>query len=284
MRKALTMVCEKAVDAGQRSRRDKQSGQMSLLDMMGGEEPPVQAAYPKIPDDEQWTEAELLAFEKEVLGFYITKHPLAQYADLIRWLGTANSRDLSRLPKDDEREVIFGGMVTKLRTKATRSGRSPGAKMGFLTIEDTLGSISATLFPSDLEKFHAMLELDSIVFLRGTVEHRREEPSLRVSEVVPLDQARDHLTSQVLINLSSRRHAPDIVERLDALFRKHHGDKPVVLRIATSDDFMAAVRCSAERAVVVSDDFCNDVVDLLGPESYELCGAAGAGAGVGRSA
>ena len=181
------------------------------------------------------------------------------------------------MSKDDEREVVFGGMVTKLRTKPTRSGRSPGAKMGFLTIEDTLGSISATLFPSDLEKFHAMLGLDSIVFLRGTVEHRREEPSLRVSEVVPLDQAPDHLTSRVFLDLSSRRHAPDIVERLDALFRKHHGDKPVVLRIAISDDSMVGVRCSADRAVVVTDDFCNDVVDLLGPQSYELCGTVGAG-------
>jgi DNA polymerase-3 subunit alpha len=181
-------------------------------------------------------------------------------------------------------EVVIGGMVTKLRTKLTRSGRSPGGKMGFLTVEDTAGSIPATLFPSDLEKFHAMLELDSIVFLRGTVERRREEPSLRVSEVVPLNQAGDRLTSEVLIKLSSRRHAPDIMERLDALFRKHHGNKPVVLRIKTSNDYKVGVRCSADRAVVVSDDFCSDVVDLLGPESYELCGAAGAGAGVGRSA
>ena len=111
---------------------------------------------------------------------------------------------------------------------------------------------------------------------RGTVERGREEPSRRGSEVGPLEQARDRLTSQVLINLSSRRHAPDIVERLDAVFRKHHGDKPVVLRIATADDFMAAVRCAADRTVVVTDDFCADVVDLLGPDSYELCGTAGA--------
>ena len=274
MRKALTMVCEKAVDAGQRNQRDKQSGQMSLLDMMGGEEPPVQAAYPRIPDDEQWTEAELLAFEKEVLGFYITNHPLAQHAEIIRRFATMDSQGFAQAPEGHE--IIIGGMVTKLRTKLTRSGRSPGAKMGFMTLEDTAGSIPATLFPSDLEKYHAMLELDSIVFLRGTVERRREEPSLRVSEVVPLAQAQDSLTSEVLIKLSSRRHAPDIVERLDALFRKHHGDKPVVLRIKTSNDYKVGVRCSADRAVVVSDDFCNDVVDLLGPDSYELCGAAGA--------
>ncbi len=243
---------------------------MSLLDMMGGEEPPVQAAYPRIPDDEQWTEAELLAFEKEVLGFYITNHPLAQHADVIRQFATMDSQTF--VQAGDGCEIVIGGMVTKLRTKVTRTGRSAGAKMGFLTLEDTAGSIPATLFPSDLEKFHTMLELDSIVFLRGTVERRREEPSLRITEVVPLDQARDRLTSQVLINLSSRCHAPDIMERLDAVFRKHHGDKPVVLRIATSDDFLAAVRCSSARAVVVTDDFCNDVVDLLGPKSYELCG------------
>ncbi len=275
MRKALMLVCEKAVDAGQQSQRDKQSGQMSLLEMVGGEEAPVQAAYPKIPFEEQWSEAELLAFEKEVLGFYITNHPLAQHAELLRRFTTIDTAGLLRVPKGQEWEVVVGGMVTKLRTKLTRSGGSPGAKMGFLTFEDMAGSINATLFAGDLEKYHGMLALDSIVFLRGTVEHRREQPSLRVREVIPLEHARERLTAQVLINLSSKRHAPEIIERLEALMKKHHGDKPVILRIITSEDFIADVRCPPSRTVSVSSDFCTELTGLLGPGGFELRGAAG---------
>ncbi len=275
MRKALMMVADKAVEAGQRAQRDKQSGQMSLLDIVGEGEPPAHVSYPRIPDDQQWTEAELLAFEKEVLGFFITNHPLAQHAEIIRQYATVNTAGLRQLPEGQQ--VVMGGMVTKLRTRLTRSGRTPGSKMGFLTFEDMDGSIAATLFPSDLEKYHRLLALDSIVFLRGTVERRREEPSLRVSEVIPLDQVRDRLTTQVLINLSSRRHAPEIMEQLEALLRKYHGDKPVIIRITTEDDLLAAVRCAPSRTVKVSQDFCSEVSDLLGPQCLQLCGAAGAG-------
>ena len=275
MRKALMMVCEKAVEAGQCTQQDKISGQMSLLDMADAEASPAQVTYPKIPDGKQWSEAELLAFEKEVLGFYVTNHPLAFHADTIRQFATADTRAVRRLPEGHE--VLMGGMVTKLRIRVTRSGRAPGSKMGFLTFEDTAGSIAATLFPAGLEKYHRLLALDSLVFLRGTVERRREEPSIRVSEVIPFDQARACLTAQVLISLSSRRHAPEIMEQLDGLFRKHPGDKPVILRIDTGHDLLAAVRCTSSRAVDVSDEFCTELDGLLGPSGFELCGTAGGG-------
>ena len=144
--------------------------------------------------------------------------------------------------------------------------------MGFLTLEDTVGSIGATLFPSDLEKYHGLLELDSIVFLRGTVECRNDLSALRVSDVVPLDQARDRLTTQVFINLSSRRHAAAIFDQLDAVLNKYHGEKPVIFRITTRDDLLAAVRCAANRSVDVSGGFCKEVTGLLGPGSVQLCG------------
>ena len=112
----------------------------------------------------------------------------------------------------------------------------------------------------------------SIVFLRGTVECRNDVPALRVSDVVPLDQVRDRLTTQVFINLSSRRHAAAIFDELDAVLSKYHGEKPVIFRITTRDDLLAAVRCAANRSVDVSGGFCKEVTGLLGPGSVQLCG------------
>ncbi len=272
MRKAMMVVLDQAFEGGQRSQRDRLSGQMSLLEMLGADDDIPEVTYPTIPDDEQWTEAELLKFEKDTLGFYITNHPLAQYADLIQRFGTATSDRIGQLPADTE--IIMGGIITKVRTVLTKRGRKAGSRMSIVTLEDIRGSVEAIVFPSDLDRFRPDLVLDNAVFIKGTVDRRREDPALRVVEVIPLDQAAEKLTAQVVISLTSGCHQPDIMQRLHSVIKAYSGDKPVVLRITTSDNLLAAVRCDRGLSVSASQPFCDAVTGLLGRDSLELYGAA----------
>jgi DNA polymerase-3 subunit alpha len=262
MRKALMMVLPDAIEAGQALQRDRSAGQMSLLDSLAPAAPVVR--YPAIPADQQWSEAELLAHEKEVLGFYITKHPLAQFAKEVRQFATVSTKSLGGLP--DGHKVTLGCMLTKVRMRSTKTG----GRMAIVTLEDTAGSIEGILFSSDLERLRGQLNIDSIAFFKGEVDRRREQPALRVSDIIPLAEARQRLTSDVHIKLSSGRHEPGILGDLNSLFSRHAGGVPVILRIETSLSMLAAVRLQPGVGVVPSDRFCAEADQLLGKGCLEF--------------
>ncbi|MCG3137102.1 MAG: DNA polymerase III subunit alpha [Phycisphaerae bacterium] len=271
MRKALMTVIESAYEAGQNRQRDRLSGQMSLMDFFAGPESPAAPVhYPAIPANQQWSEAELLAYEKEVLGFYITNHPLAQHEALIRRYASATTRGLATFT--DGTEVVLGGLLTKLRTVVTKSGRNAGARMGIATVEDTTGSVEVILFPADLERFRPLLLLDRVLFFKGLVDRRREIPALRTADIIPLEEVEHRLTQEVHIRLSSDQHPPDILPQLETILRQHPGEIPVLLQILTRDQQWAWVRCGPGERVLPSPRLRQDIEQLLGLDSLTLAG------------
>lgn len=120
----------------------------------------------------EWTEAEMLAREKAVLGFYITRHPLASHERLLEACATATTVDLARCKDDDP--VIVGGMVSSLRTVKARTGRNSGRQLGIVTLEDLKGRVDAIVFPDDLVKYRSVLVPDALVFLEGAVDRKQK--------------------------------------------------------------------------------------------------------------
>jgi len=157
----------------------------------------------------------MLAREKAVLGFYVTKHPLASHADQLNAGSTSRTVDLSAF--EEGARVVLGGMVSNMRTVVTRGGRNPGKKLGIVTLEDLHGRVEAIVFPDQLERDRALLAPDAIVFLEGEVDRKREEPSLRVSRVIPADQAYHQLARALLIDVP--RDVP--LDALMTLIREH---------------------------------------------------------------
>jgi DNA polymerase-3 subunit alpha len=270
MRKALIVVLDAAMESGQSAQRDRKSGQMSLLEAFAGDDGPPEVHYPTIPADQQWNEAELLANEKEVLGFYITNHPLAHcQTDILRYASTTidGLRQMS-----EGTEVVVGAMITKLRTVMTKTGRNAGKKMGIVHLEDTTGSTEGIAFSADLERFRPHLVIDRIAFFRGQVDRKRDEPALRLSDIIELEAARTQLTADVMINLSAARHAPTILSDLETLLAKHAGGTPVIFRIRTGANMLAAVRPGGY-AVEPSQALQEDLIALLGDDTVEFRGA-----------
>jgi DNA polymerase-3 subunit alpha len=269
MRRGLMKVVDEAIRAGAATQADRQSGQMSFFDALGEAGSPGAAARPRIPADE-WSEAEMLAHEKATIGFYVTAHPLAQQAKTLRKYASADAAKLSSL-RDGDR-VVLGGMMTKLRTVITKSGRNAGSKMGIITLEDLSGQVEAVVFPRDLERLRPLLVPDSVVFIQGEVDRRREEPSVRVSDIVPIDQADAALATAVLLCIRCPAAEEALLEEIRQLVAEFPGDRPLFLEITTSAQLRVTVRCNGGYGVRPSPECLRRFVSLLGPDNVHLLG------------
>jgi len=260
MRRAMVEALDDALSAGQSAQRDKRMGQMGLFG--GGGEEEASAAPPRLSHAE-WSEAEMLAREKAVLGFYITRHPLTRHEKLITACSDMSIADLKATKSDNETSVVLGGMVTSVRHVVARNGRNAGKRMGIVTLEDFTGRIEAVVFPSDLQKWQPLLVPDAVLFLSGQVDRRREDPSVKVSEVTPRDDALAAFTTALLLKVSDDTPVEDLV----ALFKKHRGTCRVYLSVPTSDGLIAQIECNPLLSVDCSNQLIDSLVRMLGRES-----------------
>lgn len=264
MRKALIEAVEGAIASGQAAQSDRRSGQMSLF---GGENGSALAAPPELViSTAEWAEAEMLAREKAVLGFYITRHPLAQHEHLLNACATATTAELDR--HEDGNEVVIGGMVSTLRTVVARSGRNAGKRIGVVTFEDLTGRVEAIAFPTTLAEYQSVLVPDAIVFLKGAVDRKREEPSLRISDVVTLDRTCEAFCRSVLLRVT----ADTPLERLVEILRSHPGGATVYINVETADGMAVQVECNPSIRVSCGSEFLLDLVELLGRSSVRALG------------
>ncbi|HOA75047.1 MAG TPA: DNA polymerase III subunit alpha [Phycisphaerae bacterium] len=259
MRKGLMAVLDDAIRHGQISAADRKAGQMSLF---GGPGEASGKADIKVPPL-QWTEAEMLAHEKATLGFYVTSHPLSSHEKILRKYSTARTTDLRKYV--DGADVTIGGLISKFRTVITKQGRNAGSKMGIVTVEDLAGQVEVVLFPKDLQTYQSMIALDTVAFFKGQVDRRREEPSVRVSEVIPLDQADEKLGRMVLICLRPPGATPQTLHQLQAVLDRFPGDQPVFLELHTSNALKVTMRVNGRRGVRPSAEFMAALDELLGP-------------------
>ncbi|MFQ5412257.1 MAG: OB-fold nucleic acid binding domain-containing protein, partial [Phycisphaerae bacterium] len=279
MRKALIGVLDEALRAGADAQRDRDSGQMTMFGEFGHE-----AAAPsrRKLSAEEWSESEMLAHEKSVLGFYVTSHPLWAHETTLKKYATAGCADLDALPEGGP--VVLGGMISRLRTVTTKSGRNAGSKLAILTFEDLTGSIEAVVFSEELETYRGLVRPDGIVFLRGVVDRRREDPSLRVSEIIPIEEGPARMAEAMIIKVSVSGLESMTLRRLREICTAHPGERPFFIKVQKPGEMTTLIRCDHQLRVRPDADFIRDVESLLGQRSVDLVGARRvAEAGPGRS-
>jgi len=260
-RSQLASVLDSALKMGVSIQRDRRQGQQGLFDVLDNSDPATDTAT-QLPDIDEWPEGILLAHEKEMLGLYVSSHPMVRYKDLLEGFASAHSNTLATL--EDGAEVVLGGVISKVRYTFTKNGRSVGEKMALFKLEDLHGEVDAVIFPSDFEKYHVLIKDDQIVFLKGRVDQRREEPSIKVYEIIPAERVRQEWTSEVTVRLDSSGLTDHVMERLKEIVGRHQGACLLRLDIQSHNSTHWLIEAGVQCLVDPSEAFVCEVEQLLG--------------------
>ncbi|TDI13943.1 MAG: DNA polymerase III subunit alpha [Acidobacteria bacterium] len=257
VRARLIKAVDQALDSARRYREEQETGQAALF------EAPDEAADGVAPADllpqaEPWTDRELLAYEKETLGFYITGHPLAEYRDILQEFSSRNTRNLeSDVP---DAEVTIGGIITALKPRKTRKGDW----MAVFTLEDLEGVVETLVFPEAYKKLQELLADDLAVLIKGKVESDEGRCRLIVTHMIRLEEARQQQADALLI----RMQAPDVgaeeARKLHAMLAEFPGHCPVYLRLDRPGAFALTLKTDPDLKVNPSAELTAAVEGLLG--------------------
>lgn len=261
-RRQLLAMLDECLEKCQIARRTRESGQLSIFEMMGDcVESVVDVAAPDVPD---FAVAEILEMEKDLLGFYVSGHPLDPYRIAMRRASSHLSQDLGEC--EDKAEVVLAGMISECRPVITRGGKS----MAFLQVEDFAGSFEAVVFPREYDKCADKLSPGRVVSVRGQVNHRDQRTSLAVSEMKLLTpQAgevwQDVTPERVILTLTSAER--ELMLRVRSLLQRNGGEVPVFLRFPEQPDL---IKVNEEMNVCGSEQLLDDLRGCLGRECVEV--------------
>lgn len=196
-RKQFMSIYIQIVDHMQQEKKNSMVGQMSLFDMVSEEQ--KEEFQIRMPDVGEYTKENLLGFEKEVLGVYVSGHPLESYEEEWRKVISATTADFQVDPevgytkvRDGAREII-GGIIAEKTVKHTKTNQM----MAFLTVEDLFGTVEVVVFPRDYEKYRQYLEEDNKIFVKGRVSEEDDKASKLICEkILPFGQKKKELWIQ----------------------------------------------------------------------------------------
>ena len=233
-RKQFMSIYLQIVEHVTQEKKYSMSGQMSLFDLVSEEDKKEYEI--QLPDVGEYSKEMKLAFEKEVLGIYISGHPLEEYEQ--RWKNGISAttadfqfdEELGHTKVRDGAKEQIGGMITDKTIKQTRNNQT----MAFLTVEDLLGTVEVVVFPRDYEKNREELEIDHKVFIRGKVSEEDEKASKLICEtIIPFD----HVKKELWLQFPSKEEYLNNAEILNGYLADSDGSDTVV------------IYCQAERAI-----------------------------------
>jgi DNA polymerase III subunit alpha len=254
-RQGLLNVHEQIIDRTLSRRRKEAEGQFelfgSLVDVEGSSG--FQEARIEIPDLE-FDKRQRLVFEKEMLGLYVSDHPLMGAEAPLRRRTECSVVELEELADGTVRTV--GGIVTSLQRKWTKKGDL----MAVFVLEDLQSSIEVMVFPKTMEQYGHLLDDDSIIIVKGRVDRRDDQPKLMATELSRFEPVTDG-SPPVRINLAPSALSDRLLERLKALLAEHPGESQVFLHLGR------------EQVLRLPDGFCVDASNGLVGELRVLLGA-----------
>jgi DNA polymerase-3 subunit alpha len=236
-RAQLMTVIDRAIERAQKVQRDVESGQHGLFGVFQEEE--TQYRNEELPNVPDWDEHTRLAAEKEILGFFITGHPLERYRDKLTDFHALSTEDMAGMKSTTGKdEICAGGIITTVRV--LKSKRGDFYAQG--TLEDMSGSIEMLVFPEAYKRLQDKVRLEVPVLIRGGV--RIEEganPKLTVSEITPLEEAKPPLPRSLRIRIPLESATESTVDALHRLFTERKGEAKVLFDVERQGDFMVVM-------------------------------------------
>jgi DNA polymerase-3 subunit alpha len=251
-----------ALKSAQKAQEAHNRGQISLFDVGDGNDNANELEQIPLPEVEPWGETEALAKERELLGFYISSHPLSRYSvDLEHF--TQPLSDLEH--KQDGERMRVGGLISRISTLNDKRGQT----LAFVTLEDQADKGDVAFFSDVYESSRELIEADRVILVEGRVSERNGRKSLRAESAMPMDQARTQLTKSVDLLLPYEKINEEVLDQLLVLCQRYSGPCELRLHVQNDGQKDAVVR---SRTIKVNpcDDLLKAVDHLIGPKRARL--------------
>jgi DNA polymerase-3 subunit alpha len=264
-RSQLMAVVDSAMEHAQKAQHDAAMGQHGLFGVFAQEEAaPVEKPLPNVPD---WDEHQRLSAEKEILGFFITGHPLEKYSDKLLDFSALTTEDLGQMKSSTGRdEVLVGGILKGVRTSKSKKGDLYAQGR----LEDMTGSVDILCFSDSFKRLSGKLKLEVPVLVKGGVRvEEGSNPKLMISDITPLDEAQPKLPRSLRIKIPLETSSEGTIDALYSLCAERKGEAKVLFDLERNGDFTAVME--AEGYNVLPDrSFINRVEELCGRGSVRI--------------
>ena len=253
-------VIDRALAKASSQARDRESGQTSLF---GAFEESSKSMQDKVPDLVEWERGDILAAEKELLGFYVSGHPLDPYREL---LGQYCLHDSETVKALESRKVTrVGGLIAAVQRGISRRTNKPYA---IATIEDLKDSFQVLCMNENYDKYQELLLENKTVLVIGEANNSENTPKIFPQEIIPLDDAPAKFTQQVQFRLNGAEIGPEKMDEILGLATGHPGRCPLYLCIRRQDGRLVFIDTSDKHFVRPSEQLRAEVNEMLGPDSY----------------
>lgn len=221
-RSQLMAVLEKGLELAQQAQRERESGQISLLDFWETGSETVQEI--EMPDMAEYSPADLLAQEKEALGLYLSGHPLDEYQNVFREITSHKLMELTELTEGQP--VTVGGVITGTKTIVTKKGE----QMAFSTLEDVSGTAELVVFPSVYRRYSAVLQDEQPVLVIGRISTNEEQPKILAEQLLPMEKL------ERALYLRLQKASDPIMEQVMAVLKKNPGEQQVFIYYSSNKE------------------------------------------------
>ena len=252
-----------ALAHGQRKANERERGQFTLF---GGAPENASRTIPPLPDVDEWPAGERLRNEKEVLGFYVSGHPLDRVRAQLSAFARHTAAGLTELPAG--RQVTVGGVVTGVRGQRDKRGHD----MAFFTLEDYTGVMEVIAFSSVYETARPLVHSDVPILVTGRLDRRDEETGKVVAEaIVPLAQAATEGERRLEVRVPREKCEQEILNEVRSVLLRNSGSMPVTITIDTG---ASQAILATDLRVALHDGLLEPLATLLGPENVRLADPA----------
>ncbi len=246
-----------ALKSAQKAQEEQDRGQISLFSLGGDDNPAPVVEQLALPQTEQWTPTQMLAQERELLGLYLSSHPLTRYTRDLKNL----AQPLAELDQQqDGAQVRVGGLVSRISTFTDKRGQP----FAFVTIEDLSGKGDVAFFAEAYSAHRALLVQDQVIMVEGRVSQRNGRLSIQAESAMPMEQAREKLTRSLNLDLPYEEVRPDLLVELRRICESFLGPCELRLHLKNGGTKDAVVR---SRSIKVNpcDELIQAVEALIGP-------------------
>jgi DNA polymerase-3 subunit alpha len=265
-RAALLASLDQAMEEATTAQKDRQRGQMTFFDALKAPATPESRKVMDASRLRDWPESQKLAFEKALLGFYVSGHPLARYEKTITALATSSSQGLLQL--EEGKLVTIGGMLNKIKLTTTKKTNE---QMAVCLLEDLEGDVEVLVFPNSFAQVAPHLKPNAVVFVEGRVAIREDRPRLIASQMVPMDQGVSKLAQAIELVLGARQGLEKtFLEQLKRLLERFPGMLPVYLRLELPNEPSMRLKLAEGFKVEPRAELLEDLERLLGADAVML--------------